>query len=76
MCELSQGPEGDFADTWRNGQLERAKVGLSQKGKFIRPEGAKRTKHNSSLQMLAEEASEVPGTFRNNSEGPRGPRGT
>lgn len=68
MCELSQGPEGDFAETWRNGQLERAKVGLSQRGKFISPEGAERTKHNSLLQMLAE-ASGVP---RHIKEQPRG----
>ena len=58
--ELSQVLEWAFAETWRNGQPER-KVGLSQNGKFIRPDRAKRTRHNSSLQTLAGEANEYPG---------------
>lgn len=44
---------------------QRAKVGLGHKGKLIGPNRAKRTKHNSSLQMLAGEANGYPKLVRN-----------
>lgn len=59
-CELRKVLEGVFAETRRSGQPERAKAQLSQKGKLIRPDRAKRTKHSSSLQMLTGEVSECP----------------